>query len=243
VAAVLSGIALLSAIFVLPESLQAGSAPAERHWLDVRGLRDAVARPSIGVILFTMFLTTFAFAQFESTLSRLTQELGLADRYNFYVFAYIGLVLAISQGVLVRRLIPRLGEFKMGLAGTVLMVLGLGLIGVAGSRQSTRLLYAVLPICVIGFSALTPSLQALLSLRSPAGEQGGILGLGQSMAALARILGPLAGMILFERRIDYPYWGGAALMAMGLLLILALRPTKQHQSDALASEKPSQETN
>jgi MFS family permease len=228
---------------VLPESLQTGSAPAERHWLDVRGLWDAVARPSLGVILFTMFLTTFAFAQFESTLSLLTKSLGLADRNNFYVFAYIGLVLAISQGVLVRRLIPRLGEFKMGLAGTVLMALGLALIGVAGSQQSTALLYTVLPISVIGFSALTPSLQALLSLRSSASEQGGILGLGQSMAALARILGPLAGMILFKRATVYPYWGGAAVMAVGLLLVLTLRSADQQQSNARTSEDLSQEPN
>jgi MFS family permease len=223
VASVLSGLALLSAIFLLPESLQAGSRSIERHWLDTSSLREAVGRPAIGLVLVTMFLTTFAFAQFESTLSLLTAHLGLADRYNYFVFAYIGFVLSLSQGVLVRRLVPKLGERVMSIAGTLLMTAGLLLIGLAGKAGSTNMLYAVLPLCVIGFSALNPSLQSLLSRHTAASQQGGVLGLGQSMAALARILGPVLGLRLNEINITWPYWAGAAIMAFGIVLATGLR--------------------
>jgi MFS family permease len=226
VAAVLSGLALLSAIFMLPESLKANSAPAHHHWLDFSSLRDAFSRPSIGMILGTMFLTTFAFAQFEATLSVLTKQLGLNAQHNFYVFAYVGMVLTLTQGLLVRRLLPKLGEFRMALAGAVLMVVGLALTAVAGTYQSLGILYAVLPINVVGFSAMSPSLLAMLSLRSESSAQGGILGLGQSMSALARILGPLVAFPLFEMELTYPYYSGAALMAVGAMLVLTLRSTK-----------------
>ena len=149
----------------------------------VASFRQAMARPSIGLILLTMFLSTFAFAQFESTLSLLTKTLNLAQRHNFYVFSYIGFVLTISQGVLVRRLVPKIGEFRMCLIGCLLMTLGLALIGVAGQMGSRPFLYIVLPVSVVGFSAMSPSLQALLSLRSSSTIQGGILGLGQSVSA------------------------------------------------------------
>lgn len=234
VACVLSGMAALLSIFKLPESLNkktSESLAKRHHWFDVSSFRHALSRPRIGLILLTSFLTTFAFAQFESTLSLLTQELGFAARSNFFIFAYIGLILTLSQGFLVRRLIPKIGEYRMGLAGIILMVIGLLLIGVAGNSGSYTLLYAVLPISVIGFSATTPSLQSLLSLNTSDDQQGGVLGVGQSISALARILGPLAGIILFkgtqngsfQGSITAPYWVGAGIMLLGLILMSSLK--------------------
>jgi DHA1 family tetracycline resistance protein-like MFS transporter len=170
-----------------------------------------------------MFLTTFAFAQFESTLSLLTRALGLIDRDNYYVFAYIGFILSLSQGLLVRRLVSRLGELMMCRIGTILMTIGLVLIGLSGHSNSRGMLYSVLPVSVIGFSAVTPSLQSLLSRHTSASEQGGVLGLGQSISALARILGPMLGLTLTDLNIVWPYWAGAALMGLSILLTVGLR--------------------
>lgn len=247
VACVLSGIAALLSIFKLPESLNKSTSESlakRHHWFDVSSFKHALSRPRIGFILLTIFLTTFAFAQFESTLSLLTQELGFAARSNFFIFAYIGFILTLSQGILVRRLIPKVGEYRMGLAGIVLMVIGLLLIGVAGNVGSYPLLYAVLPISVIGFSATTPSLQSLLSLNTSEDQQGGVLGVGQSISALARILGPLAGIILFkgtqnqmiQGSITSPYWAGAGIMVLGLLLMACLKSSSA-ETDAATPSK------
>jgi MFS transporter, DHA1 family, tetracycline resistance protein len=241
VAAGLSGLALLSAVFVLPESLRADSRPAARRWLDVAALGRAAARPALGLVLIGIFLTTFCFAQFESTLALLTEELGLSDRDNFLVFAYIGFVLALSQGLLVRRLMPRIREFRMSVIGAVVMSAGMVLIAIAAGVGSLGLLYAVMPLAVIGFSALTPALQSLLSLRSSADEQGEMLGLGQSMSALARILGPLAGMPLFDLGVSWPYWTAGGLMALGLVLVAAAG-TSGRSASAEAEDVPAMET-
>lgn len=225
-AGILSALATLSAIFLLPESLQPGTRAESRHWLDVSSLRAAVARPAVGLVLLTIFLTTIAFGQFETTLSLLTAELGLPVRKNYLVFAYIGFVLAMSQGMLVRRFLPRVGELWMSRAGTVLMTAGLVLIGVSALAQSRIMLYAVIPLAVVGFSAVTPSLQSLLSRHSAATLQGGMLGLGQSISALARILGPAMGIPLNGVNLALPYWVGAAIMAISVCLTLALsRPS------------------
>jgi MFS family permease len=223
VASVLSGLALLSAIFLLPESRQPSSEPSRGGWFLLSNMKAAIARPSIGLILASMFFTTFAFAQFETTLALLTKELGLADQKNFFVFAYIGLILTLAQGILVRRLVPTLGEFRLSLIGTALMVVGL--LGVAGAalEQSRPILYGVIPVCVVGFAMVTPSLQSLLSRRSDASEQGGILGVGQGVTAVARILGPVVGISLFAKAATLPYWGGAAVMAFSVVLVSALR--------------------
>ncbi len=149
---------------------------------------------------------------------------GMSDRANFLVFAYIGFILTLSQGFLVRRLIPKLGEFRMGLFGVVLMTLGLLLIGVASHQTSFALLYCVLPVVVVGYSAATPSLLSMLSLTSGADEQGELMGIGQSMSSLARILGPLAGLSLHHGLgIAFPYWFAAVLMLGGAVMVLGLR--------------------
>lgn len=232
VAAVLSGLAMLSAIFRLPESLKSSDEPtqaASSGWFALRRFQQAVGVSGVGMILATVFITTFAFAQFESTLALLTRMMGMADRQNFFVFAYIGLILTLAQGMLVRRLMPKLGEFRMAVIGTVLMTIGLMLIGLAANSESPALLFAIVPIAVVGFSALTPSLQSLLSLRSAESDQGGILGVSQSISALARILGPGIGLPLFGLAASIPYWSGAGLMAAGVLMVLSLRSVAKRE--------------
>ena len=138
VAAILSALAFLFAIFKLPESLTPESKAAERQWLNVGLMTSLLGTRTIGVVLVGIFVSTFAFAQFESSLSLLTQRMGMAPRYNFYVFAYIGFVLTLSQGFFVRRMVPKLGEYKMALLGAILMTVGTCVDCTAGSEVIRR---------------------------------------------------------------------------------------------------------
>ncbi len=132
---------------------------------------------SILMILVSVFVTTFGFAQFESTLSLLTREFGYGSRQNFLLFAYVGFVLTLGQGLLVRRFLPRIGEFRMAITGVALMSVGFCLTGLTGMKAlPPKSLWAILPVIVVGFSAVTPSLQSLLSQRASRDEQGSILG-------------------------------------------------------------------
>ena len=230
VASGMSACGFLFALARLPESLKPGTTSSARRRMSFGAIVRAFSQAEIVLLLATIFLTTFAFAQFEVTLSLFTKHLGLADKKMFFVYAYVGFILALSQGFLVRRFGPKLGEFKMSLIGTILMTFGLMLIAVVSKECSMGMLYSILPICVVGYSALTPSLQALLSLGCGADEQGEMLGVGQSMSALARILGPVVGVTLFkvgqkqpELGVALPYWVGASLMMVGVLMVVALR--------------------
>ncbi len=237
VASGLSALAFLFAVARLPESLTPGKSAPSAHG-GLSRIAAAMSLPGVGLALITIFLTTVAFAQFESTLSLLTGKLGLSeaaekleeglsDRTNFFIFAYVGFVLSIAQGGIVRRLATRMKPQALALGGAIVMVAGLALIGLAAKHRSLGELIAFLPIVVLGFSALNPSLQSILSLRTPPERQGEVLGVGQSMSALARILGPIAGTKLFySSDIALPYWVGAALMLLGAGLVLALKAPK-----------------
>lgn len=249
VAAVLSGLAFLFGLTSLPESLKPDSAAHARShgWLKFGATFRVMSHRALGPIVLAIFLTTFAFAQFETTLAMLTKRLGVSDRGNFYVFAYIGLILTLAQGMLVRRLIPRLGEFRMALAGVILMTAGLLLIGVTartasfGSLMAVEdeivedtpeqnamsasfwSLIAVLPVVVIGFSSTTPALQSMMSLNTGDDTQGEVLGVGQSMSSLARIAGPVVGMTLQADDLALPYWFAGFLMSVGIVMVMRLK--------------------
>lgn len=223
VAAGFSAAALLLAYFRLQESLRPESRPAEASWFHLTALRDALGTPSIAALLFTSFVSIFSFANFESTVS-----LFLKDEKTFafdlpkvlLVFAYIGLMLSLAQGFLVRRLATRIAEATMATAGAAVAIVGFVLMTVASQRADLPLLLVALAVEVTGFAFVNPSLQSLLSRRSDPTRQGGILGLAQGVSSLARIAGPLAGNYLFQSVAPTaPYWFAAALMAVACLLI------------------------
>jgi MFS family permease len=248
-AAAFSLIALLYGFGRLPETLRPGNATVRRHWLDWSGLRDTLRTPTVGLLVLTFFLATFAFGGLESTLALVNRLLlqPQADPHipltadairetegrNFLVFAYVGFVLMLTQGLLYRRLVRRLGEVRFLRLGTVLMALGLAggvailLVRDPDATTTATLVAAllVMTLAVTGFAFVTPSVQALVSRRSDPARQGEVLGVNQSAAALARILGPMIGVTLFHITPTHalPYAVGAGLLLLVFLLTLAIR--------------------
>jgi MFS family permease len=244
VAAVLSFLALLFAFFRLPETLSTSSA-ARSDWLNRQSWGLAFSSRALALPVLTFFTATFAFGCFESTLARLTKDvLQYPPRTLFYLFALVGVVLALTQGLLVRRLVPRLGEVAMTFIGTLCMVLGMFGLGHGTSifpehadgavNLGQVLIMGSVVIAVVGFAFVTPSVQALVSRRCSAERQGEILGVNQAASAIARILGPMLGNILYNAsdllgagtRSDsfaWPFYASAGLMLLAMLMSTALR--------------------
>jgi MFS family permease len=223
VASALSFAAFLFALLVLPESRRAGGPRTDTGWLNWSHWKS-LHMPSVGTLILTFFVATFAFANFEATLALLTTTEGFqfSDRGNFFLFAYIGFVLSLAQGVMVRRLMPVVGESRMASAGALLMIAGLGGIAWAAIESSEALLLGLMPLAIVGFACLTPSIQSLVSRRTSPAIQGEVLGLVQSAASMARIIGPICGNLLFGRVSHAaPYFFAAAVMGIAFLLSLA----------------------
>jgi len=261
VAAGLSFTAFLLSVFMLPESLKPDSTPRARSWFSTGALRDALSIPTMGVLLLTFFLATFAFGHFEGVLSRVTVDVfRFSQRDNFFGFAMVGFTLALAQGVVVRRLGPKLGETTMCVIGIVLMTAGLAAIGwalhnehlaEAGAAKSEldgweyawglpwfRVLAGSLVALVFGFAFLTPSIQSLISRRSDADKQGGILGLNQSCSALARILGPGLSNVCYDvlPGHTFPFFLAAGVMGLALLLSLRIGSSNLTAAESAAGE-------
>src|SRR5262249_54759898 len=144
-------------------------------WLDLHGLFSTLNTPTVGLLVFAFFLTTFGFANFEGTLSLLTAKaFQFSDDANYLIFAYIGFVLMFTQGFIYRRLVKKLDEMKLMRIGITAMFAGLaGLALLAAfaeesSITSFRLAWfmIVVAIAVFGFAFLNPSLNGLISKKS-----------------------------------------------------------------------------
>jgi predicted MFS family arabinose efflux permease len=226
-AAILSAVALGMAAFLLPESLQPGRNGAFRELIDRAGFRRAIATPSIGVLLLAIFVCVFSFANFETTLSLLIkgdQESSSPFTFSWgqvcLTYAYIGLTLALVQGGLVRRLAKRASEGSLSVAGGGIQLLGFVLMIAAVAQGSARLLIGALAVVVTGFAFMQPMLNSLLSRRTDPHQQGAVLGVGQSVNALARIAGSGLGIPLLRIGLQTPYYTAAGMMALGVVLVL-----------------------
>jgi DHA1 family tetracycline resistance protein-like MFS transporter len=220
-AALLSAIALVLAVTILKESLSPEhrrAARGPRRWALAQ---EAFARPSLRHIIVLFFLTTTAFAGMESTFALWANSgFGWGPQQVGFLFFYIGIVLVLVQGGLVGRLSRSLGEARMALVGSVLLVLGLA--GLPFSTDLPRLLVDM-ALLSIGFGILSPALTSLVSRAAGSTERGGILGVNQSGQSLARILGPLIGGFVYGAAgRDAPYYVGAAIMVAVVLMAAAL---------------------
>lgn len=233
-ASFLSASALLTALVLLPESLRPETSERARRHFDLSAFRHALGIPSIGLLLGTAFLSTFSLANLESTISLAIQaklepvateappeQWRLMVRL-FLVFAYVGLIQSLVQGVLVRRLASRWSEGALGRVGIGVSILGFATLGLVVACPGCGVGWLMLAVAIeVGGIAFTfPAIQSLLSRRSDPSEQGGILGAAESVHSLARITGVLFGVWLYKAGAPaWPFTGAAAMMLLALLLL------------------------
>jgi MFS family permease len=229
VAAGLSLAAFLLGLRLLKETRVPGRPTEPRGWLHLHFLAT-LRMPTIGLLIATYFLATFAMANLESTLSLFTEDAyRYTDAENALVFAYVGFTLAFVQGGIYRPLAKRVSEVAFIRMGIAFMLLGLGGLGAlaatAASGQHTGagsliLLLIALAVAVTGFAFMNPSVSALVSRRTSADRQGEVLGVNQSASALGRILGPVMALTMFRLTPNHalPYAVSSAM----LLIVLGL---------------------
>lgn len=236
-ASVLSALALAVAIFKLPESARKDSAPIGHRRVDFASLREALAIPSIGLLLVTVFFAVFALASFEGTISlAIKSKLGDAASGHdadwalqtrlMLVFAYIGIIQCLVQGLLVRRLANHVSEAALGGWGLLLSVLGFVMMALLeqASEPAISALMLAAAVEVSGIALVFPSVQSLISRRSDPDRQGGILGAAESISSVARITGVVFGVRLYLETPSLPFWTAAGLMGLVfILLMLAIR--------------------
>lgn len=232
------GLALLNALLVLwllPETHkkqdkmglpQRGISVLFSGWSKVR------RNPAILSLVLVNLLYILAFTGMETVFPLLTQQhFGWHATQNGYVFTYVGFIIVLVQGGLLGQLVKRWGERNLMLGGLVLLGLGLLLL-----IESTNLIFVLVAVSLLslGDGAVTPTSSAVLSLLTPAGEQGEILGFSQGIGGLGRTIGPLIAGLLFTFNASLPFLAGGIFALLAIVVTLPVMTSIQR---SLASHK------
>jgi DHA1 family tetracycline resistance protein-like MFS transporter len=220
VAAGFSTLAWILVLSRLPESRPVGARNRESaRVLSWRGLVDTMTLPGIGQLMLLGFLSVLAFAALEGTLSLyLRRRMDWNARSAAFVFAGLGLLSALVQGGLIRRLVPRFGEPRLIGAGIAIVALGFACLALASGALE---LAGAIVLVGVGQGLVGPSVSGMLSRITPASEQGAVFGTLSSTQTLARMISySTANLLLGRVSTAAPYWFGFGVyLAAGLAAI------------------------
>jgi MFS transporter, DHA1 family, tetracycline resistance protein len=217
-AACLSALSVICTITLLPnvppKAREEGSRALEMR----RFFSDAhTRRPLISFFLYILTFSVFI----GGNAMFLERRLGFDVEKVGYVFALSGLVGALVQGGLIGRLVKKLGEERLAVAGFVSMVIGLGLVGFV---RGIPLLVVAIVISGFGVAVTRPSLTTVITKSVSRDDQGVALGLSQSLASFANIVGPLTAGALIDRGLLTTWALVAAVLAVIGALSVRLPP-------------------
>ncbi len=222
VAAGISFIAVVVGIVFLREPERHAAASVPRGVIErFRGFAAVMSHPRIARPIAVIVMMAFAMAGLESTYALWTERAhGWGPRETGYFFAYIGVLLVVIQGGLVRVAVKRFDEATCAPAATVAMTVGIGMIPWC---DTIWLVYLSGALIALGFGLGNPMLNALISKGAPGDIQGAVLGASQSAQSLCRILGPITAGALFSTfGRDMPYYVGGAILVFATIAALRI---------------------
>lgn len=234
IAGVLSLANAVAVFLILPESLT----PEKRAGLPKRkgGIAEILTAlknrefREINIVYF-LLVTAFSIMTYAFVLYT-AHRFGFTAEQNGYLFAFVGVIAVVVQGVLTGKLVAFFGESKLALGGCLLMAAALFAIPIVGPAMGgITMLILVTAVLAFGNSAASPALTALASRTAGEHDQGRAMGILQSGASLARAVGPILGGFLLnnavnavdDRTLYHTFWAASAIMlvAFGVALYFA----------------------
>ncbi|MCX6295536.1 MAG: MFS transporter, partial [Bacteroidetes bacterium] len=218
--------------FILPESLK----KENRREFNMKRANPFGAfvhlkkKKSIRLLLIALFFLFLAGQVMPSVWPFYTKYLfKWTDLEIGYSLAFVGVMVAVVKGGLIRWTQKEFGPIGSVYIGLVFYIIGLSLFTFA--NQPWMLYAFTLVYCLGGIAP--PSLQGIISGRMPANEQGELQGIITSLISLSNIISPLIMTHLFyfyttERSVIHfpgaPFAAAAVLVFLGFFLcILELR--------------------
>lgn len=215
-AAALGALNFLYGIFVLPESL-----PVERRrkfeWKRANplGTLTALRRyPAVIAIAGAVFLWQLAHQVYPATWSFFAKiRFDWSEAAIGASLAFVGVLMAFTQGFLTGRIVPRIGEYRAVMLGVGSGVLSMLMIAFA---TSSWFVYVAMAAGMLQGLAY-PSMNAIMSKHVPPDQQGELQGGVSSMMSLTTIIGPL----LMTQTLGRFSGAGAPVFFPGAAFVLA----------------------
>ena len=221
-AAAFAGVNVVLGIFVLPESL----APEKRRVFRRRDLNpfgsilDAFKLPGLLLPLLLIFLFEFANMVYPTLWAFWTREVfGWSTALIGLTLAAYGVAVAFTQGVVMRFLIPRLGEYRTLIFSVICAIVALFIFGVTASAY---VMFAVILIAALADMA-PPTMTAMMANMVAEDRQGLLQGVIASLGSVAAVIAPMVVTWIFQIFADAEasiYLPGAPFLFSGAIVLL-----------------------
>lgn len=237
----LLGAALAALLLVMILVFMRESLPPEKRvasqplGAELRQWGEVGSRPVVKRLLILGLLWMTAAGMFEVMMPLWVGEtLGWGPRHVGVQFLFLGLWVAIVQGLIAGRLSIRFGEVPVIAAGIVLYAVGMLLLAWLGTTQGPRMgsgvvadfigqpwLVLGLGLLASGSALLVPNISSLVSKYASVTERGTVLGLFQSSNWLGRTVSPPIGGMLFQSQgANAPLFGSVVILVPCLVGLL-----------------------
>lgn len=195
VAAILVFINIILLLFGFKESIKQKVHKPIHFLSSILDIKKVINLKTLNIIFLTIFLINFGWSFFTQFF-----QIFLYDKFSYtssqigYLFAYMGLWIAISQGVIIR---PISNKFKSEkILKIVILLTSVTLLTFMISNKH-HILYFIMPILAISYGFINPNFSTIISNSTTSTAQGEILGLRQSVISLSQTIPPiLAGISL-----------------------------------------------
>lgn len=216
--AILTAFNVLFILYAFPETLKQKREVAVNPFTGFRNLAISFGRPNLRRIFIVVLLLSLGFTFFTQFFAvYLIQDFSYSEKDIGLLFGWVGIWLALTQGVLVPKLGKRFPPQKI----LMYSILGLSASLVLVLQPNTALgLYILNPLIAIAQGITSPNLTATISMQASEDMQGEILGINQSMQSLGQLIPPLIGGYLITFTSSLPIWVGSGLILLGWVVFV-----------------------
>lgn len=167
-------------------------------------------------VFLTIFLLTFGFTFFTQFF-----QVFLIERFNYSnaqignLYAYVGLWMAFTQGVITRPIVARFAPDKIMSVAILGMMITFPLLLLP---HTTAFLFTLIPLIAIFQGHIQPTSTTIISDLAGPEAQGEVMGINQSVQSLAMIIPPIISGLLASFSSGLPMIFAALITGLGWLV-------------------------
>ncbi|MTD31860.1 MFS transporter [Planomicrobium sp. YIM 101495] len=171
--------------------------------------------PMFFIAFMIILISSFGLAAFESLFSLFVdRKFGFTPKDIAIIISLGAIVGVIFQVGLFDRLTRWIGEIRLIRYS---LIVSTALVFLMTTVSSYFAILLVTMVVFVGFDLMRPAVTTYLS-RIAGNEQGFVGGMNSMFTSLGNIFGPIAGGILFDIDLNYPFYFATAVLAVGIIM-------------------------
>lgn len=222
-----SGLCLLNfvlAYFILPESFHNRDVNRKLDYLPIKPIINAFKIYGIALVMVINIVYMISSFMFNVSANMLWNDKNEFDPQQIgWVFSYIGVCTAITQGLLIGIFVKKFSEIRLMFMAIIILSICLVTITLVPKELFIPYELIILGLLALGNGMLRPTAMAILSRLTDRTRQGAIMGVFASLSSVSMGIGASIATIFYAFNWNLPFYIGAGILIVPILLIFVLQ--------------------